>query len=616
MMADLDKIMTALRNAHAAGDTAAAKRLAAMAKAAKAESPAMAEGRAKLSAMTRNPEVQERPQTTGEWLYDNMIGDPNNGVDSTGERIGRTINDMGKAAGAGIARGVAGLADMPGAAVSAYGGLVGRGLEATGIVSPEIAQEVERGIVAMSPSGDGTMMRGAMSAATGGGSEYKGKTLAGQYTGTVAEFLPGAMALGPKTIAGAIKYAVAPGVASETAGQATEGTKAEPWARLVAALATPMALSGIQSGARAAAGLPRSAADPERLKLAKVLDDFNVPITAGQRTGATGLRKIEGASSAAGDFMATQADDFTAAALKTIGADANRATPEVLAKAADDIGQVFDDVVRGADVVPTSQNVTASAAAIQKYKVDAPASTIVPRIGEIHKALVKAFRTNTPIDAATLKEWRTAMSKATTSADGPTRAAAAEVLEVIDDAMESALIAAGRPQDVARLAEARGQWRNLLAIEGAAARAGESAALGIISPARLASEVTRQGKAAWARGKRGDLGDLARAGVAVMSPLPTVSAGGVRSVEGLSRLGGMALGAAAGGSTGSATLSAVGSVAGFAAPGAMGALLAGPMQGAIARAGAREGARFLDPRLLGIAGQGDTPNALRDYIKY
>ena len=34
MMADLDKIMTALRNAHAAGDTAAAKRLAAMAKAA------------------------------------------------------------------------------------------------------------------------------------------------------------------------------------------------------------------------------------------------------------------------------------------------------------------------------------------------------------------------------------------------------------------------------------------------------------------------------------------------------------------------------------------------------------------------------------------------------
>ena len=38
MMADLDKIMTALRNAHAAGDTAAAKRLAAMARAAQGAS--------------------------------------------------------------------------------------------------------------------------------------------------------------------------------------------------------------------------------------------------------------------------------------------------------------------------------------------------------------------------------------------------------------------------------------------------------------------------------------------------------------------------------------------------------------------------------------------------
>jgi hypothetical protein len=570
------------------------------------ESPAMAEGRAKLSGMTQNPDI---PRSMGQKAYDLIIGDPADGVDSYGEKAGRVVNDMGKAAGAGIARGVAGLVGLPGSASDAVdAGLTYVGKKA-GIIPVEWSAPQSSAV-------SGAKLTSAMSDATGGATDYKGETLAGRYIGTAAEFLPGAMALGPKTLAGAMQYALAPGVASETAGMMTEGTKAEPWARLVAALAAPMALSGIQAGARAAAGLPRSAADPERLKLAKVLDDFNVPITAGQRTGAKALRRIEGASGAADDLMAGQADDFTAAALKTIGVDANRATPEVLAKAADDIGQVFDDVVRGADVVPTAQNVTAAAAAIQKYRVDAPASTIVPRIGEIHKALVRAFRTKSPIEAATLKEWRTAMSKATTSADGPTRAAASEVLDVIDDAMESALIAAGRPQDVARLAEARGQWRNLLAIEGAAARAGESAALGIISPARLASEVTRQGKAAWARGKRGDIGDLARAGVAVMSPLPTVSAGGVRSVEGLSRLGGMALGAAAGGATGSATLSALGSVAGFVAPGAMNALRAGPLQGAIAAAGAREGARFMDPRLLGIVGQSEAPNALRDYIKY
>jgi hypothetical protein len=106
-MADLDKIMTALRNAHAAGDAAAAKRLAAMAKAAQSQpsqSQAMTDGMSKLSDMTRNPTAsldaeQDRrasERTVGQALYDNLIGDPNDGVDSAGERLGRGLNDAGK----------------------------------------------------------------------------------------------------------------------------------------------------------------------------------------------------------------------------------------------------------------------------------------------------------------------------------------------------------------------------------------------------------------------------------------------------------------------------------------------------------------------------------------
>ena len=311
-MADLDKIMTALRNAHAAGDTAAAKRLAAMAKAAQSpESPAMSEGRAKLSGMTQNPDVQPIPRSTGQALYDNLIGDPNDGVDSTGEKIGRTIGDMGKAAGAGLARGTAGLVGLPGTASDA----VDAGLTYVGKKAGIIPQEWQ---APRASAVSGAKLTGAMSATTGGATDFKGETLAGKMAGTAAEFLPGALALGPKTVAGAVQYALAPGVASETAGRFTEGTKAEPWARLVAALAAPMALSGLPAGARAAAGLPRSAADPERLKLAKVLDDFGVPVTAGQRTGAKALRKVEGATGAADDVFAGQADDFTA-----IGAEQN-----------------------------------------------------------------------------------------------------------------------------------------------------------------------------------------------------------------------------------------------------------------------------------------------------
>ena len=109
-MADLDKIMTALRNAHAAGDTVAAKRLAAMAKAAQGggstkspPSDAMGAGMAELSGMSQNPTVAPKERTTGQAIYDNLIGDPTDGVDSYGERIGRGSNDVAQAGAAGVA---------------------------------------------------------------------------------------------------------------------------------------------------------------------------------------------------------------------------------------------------------------------------------------------------------------------------------------------------------------------------------------------------------------------------------------------------------------------------------------------------------------------------------
>lgn len=67
---------------------------------------------------------------------------------------------------------------------------------------------------------------------------YQAKTLLGKYAGTVASFVPSALG-GPGGLAGKFfKYAFLPGVASEAAGEMTQGTAAEPWARTGAALAT------------------------------------------------------------------------------------------------------------------------------------------------------------------------------------------------------------------------------------------------------------------------------------------------------------------------------------------------------------------------------------------
>jgi len=65
---------------------------------------------------------------------------------------------------------------------------------------------------------------------------YHPQTTAGKYVNTVAEFAPGAV-LAPGTAASKAVQTVIPAVASEYAGQKTEGTAWEPYARVGAALA-------------------------------------------------------------------------------------------------------------------------------------------------------------------------------------------------------------------------------------------------------------------------------------------------------------------------------------------------------------------------------------------
>lgn len=79
------------------------------------------------------------------------------------------------------------------------------------------------------------------------GKLYQPQTTAGRYAQTVGEFIPGT---GGK-LANVLRYAVAPGIASEAAGQATEGTAFEPFARAGAAVAAGGVASMIGRGNRA-----------------------------------------------------------------------------------------------------------------------------------------------------------------------------------------------------------------------------------------------------------------------------------------------------------------------------------------------------------------------------
>ena len=92
---------------------------------------------------------------------------------------------------------------------------------------------------------------------------YQPKTIVGDYAETAGEFVPGALLMPEGSLAAnALRYGLLPAISSETAGQLTKGTAAEPWARAVGGIlgaaantwgALPRARSGLldESASRA-----------------------------------------------------------------------------------------------------------------------------------------------------------------------------------------------------------------------------------------------------------------------------------------------------------------------------------------------------------------------------
>jgi hypothetical protein len=148
--------------------------------------------------------------------------------------------DVAKSGGIGLVKGGIGLAGMSGDIREA----VSSGLAKASQLLPS-GYQVEPGTVSNvlrhAPI-TGPLMGGPTSQTIRGGVEgvtgplYEPKTTLGKYAQTTGEFLP-ALIGGPETLATkALTRVAAPALASEAAGQFTEGTAAEPFVRPAAAL--------------------------------------------------------------------------------------------------------------------------------------------------------------------------------------------------------------------------------------------------------------------------------------------------------------------------------------------------------------------------------------------
>lgn len=412
--------------------------------------------------------------------------------------------------------------------------------------------------------------------------DYEPQTLAGSYLKTGAEFAPG-MLIGSEGGLGArfLRNVVLPAIGSETAGQLTKGTSAEPYARIAGAMLSPVAEGAAR---RVITPLPASA---ERQALAQTLHNEGVPLTAGQSSGNRPLQWMEsalgdtpGAGGIAARTMENQAENFTAAALRRAGIDANRATPEVIDNAFHRIGNDFETIGQRNNVAADRRLGTDLTRVEREYNNVVSPSNRAPVIANTAQDIGDMMAQNgghltgQQYNAITSRLARQARNAA---ADPQLREGLQGLRTAVDDAMERSMFRAGNQGDLQLLRQARNQYRNMIVLERAATGAGSGAAEGLISPSQLRNAVVQQGRRAYGRGL-GDFADLARAGEALLKPLPQSGTSPRHNVTHLLQTVGAIVGGGAGAAGGPGG-AAAGALAGLAAPAVAGrALLSRPAQ--------------------------------------
>lgn len=159
--------------------------------------------------------------------------------------------DVAKSGGIGLAKGVIGLAGLPGD-LSELGA---RGIDrATQFVGDKLGVDVKPRPDQPFRGGSADIQKGVESVT---GEFYKPKTTAGEFAQTAGEFAPGLIG-GPETLLTKLATRVAaPAIASEAAGQVTKGTAAEPVARVAGAVLGGM--GGARALRPAAAEVPTAA---------------------------------------------------------------------------------------------------------------------------------------------------------------------------------------------------------------------------------------------------------------------------------------------------------------------------------------------------------------------
>lgn len=262
--------------------------------------------------------------------------------------------------------------------------------------------------------------------------------------------------------------------------------------------------------------------DPQRYDLAKVLEQEGVGLTAGQATGDDMLRYAESelGGRTTADILDNQRGQFTAAALRKIGVNSRRATPEVIKAAYKTIGNSFDDMASKYDVVADTKIADDLYKTVGEYQDLTSQADQVDYVFNVGNRIYNTFSQSGKMTGAEYKSLRSEISRKARETTKPeTKGALIDLMDILDDAMERN-IARVAPEDLGKWKKIRGSYRNFLVLEKASGGAGENAALGFISPQSLQiATKQKHGNRAYVQGDS-DFADLARAGVGVLREMP------------------------------------------------------------------------------------------------
>jgi len=362
-----------------------------------------------------------------------------------------------------------------------------------------------------------------------------------QYVETGMEFGGGALAM---PIGGPLRSfasVMLPAFASETAGQVAQeyAPEYESIARMAAALGIPVAQAlatpalrrmAIGDPSEVRAYLPES----ERAQSVNLLQRLGIEdISAGQQLGSEQLMRLEGsmAPSLAGQRQ------LTSAVAKEAGMDAQLLTSGTLKKNRDRLGQIFDKADDAITLPPTTEEASRASLALDEAlnSLEARTAGAFPRLTGIGDAIIDAAGNRKALNPKEVSRIRSDLRKemdlsvkGINTNDQIRYELAHDLNEILDDMVMRSVTQAD-PDLAAQLSTARNQYRAHLTIERAMNRAGSDARAGILSPTALAGALRRREGTSFLRGTGTELARIGAAAEEVLSPLPTVSAGGVRS---------------------------------------------------------------------------------------